>query len=45
MQILYWLINTQTIGGLVVIAAFTSALLIYLFTLRWIIRGAEEDEE
>lgn len=44
MELGYWLINTQTLGGLVVLAAFGTALVTYFFMLRWIVRGAEEDE-
>lgn len=42
--IIYWLINTQTIGSLIVIGIFCILLITYLFMLRWIIRGAEEEE-
>jgi len=44
LAIIYWLINTQTIGSLIVIAIFCLLLVTYFFMLRWIIRGAEEEE-
>ncbi len=45
MELLYWLINTQTLGGLVVLAAFGGAFTTYVFMLRWIMGDAEEEEE
>ena len=41
----FWLIDAATPGGLVVVFALGTALLIYFFMLRWIVRGAQEDEE
>ncbi len=45
MDTLYWLINTQTLGGMVVLAAFCGALVTYIFMVRWIAQGAQEDHK
>jgi hypothetical protein len=43
-ETLFWLINSQTIGGLVVVAVFLALLAAYGLMLRWIKQGAEVDE-
>jgi len=40
METLYWLINTQTLGGLVVVIVFGVVVTLYFFMLRWIVAGA-----
>ena len=45
MDVPFWLIDTATVGGLVVVVALGTALLIYFFMLRWIVQGAQEDED
>ena len=40
MDTLYWLINSQTLGGLVVLAVFSTAVTLYVLMLRWIVAGA-----
>lgn len=45
METLYWLINTQTIGGLVVLAVFSVVVTLYFFMLRWIIAGAQVTQD
>lgn len=45
MDVPFWLIDTGTIGGLVVVGALGGAMTIYFFMLLWIVRGAREDEE
>jgi len=44
METLYWLINTQTLGGLVVVTVFSTVVTLYFFMLRWIVAGAREEE-
>lgn len=44
MTTLFWLLDSQTLGGLVVVAVFVIACVAYLLILRWIRRGAEEEE-
>jgi len=44
MDTLYWLINTQTLGGLVVLAVFGIVVTLYFFMMRWIVAGAREEE-
>lgn len=44
MDTLYWLIDTQTFGGMVVLIVFCSVLVTYFFMLRWIAAGAREEE-
>jgi|YNPNPStandDraft_1061719.scaffolds.fasta_scaffold16244_4 hypothetical protein len=41
MEILYWLINTQTLGGLFVLAVFGFVLTLYVVMVRWILAGAQ----
>ncbi|GEM_PF-960426 len=41
METLYWLINTQTIGGVVVLVIFSIVVTLYFLMLRWIIAGAQ----
>lgn len=43
METLYWLINTQTIGGLIVVTVFGVVVTLYFFMLRWIVAGANEE--
>ena len=45
MDVPYWFFDTQTIGGVIVLTALGTALIIYVFMLLWIYRGAQEDEE
>lgn len=45
METLYWLINTQTIGGVFVFIVFSAVLAIYLLMLRWIIAGARVTQD
>jgi hypothetical protein len=40
METLYWLINTQTLGGLLVLCVFSIVVTLYFFMLRWIVAGA-----
>ncbi len=40
MDTLYWLINSQTLGGLVVLAVIGTVVTLYFFMLRWIVAGA-----
>ncbi len=35
----YWLINTASVGGLIVVAAFAILLVVYARVLRWIYDG------
>lgn len=44
METLYWLIDEQTFGGLVVLTVFCSVLVLYVLMLRWIATGAAEEE-
>ncbi len=44
METLYWLINEQTFGGMVVLTVFCTVLVTYFFMLRWIAAGAKEEE-
>jgi hypothetical protein len=45
LELLHWLLDAQTVGGLLVLAAFAVAALAYVLMLRWILLGAEEDSE
>lgn len=40
MDTLYWLINTQTLGGLVAMAVFGTVVTLYFLMMRWIVAGA-----
>ncbi len=40
----YWLINTASIGGLIVVAAFAILLIVYARVLRWIYDGGQANE-
>jgi hypothetical protein len=44
MDTLFWLIDSQTFGGVIVLVLFAFALLAYFFTLRWIVAGAREEK-
>ncbi len=44
MDTLYWLINTQTLGGLVVLTVFSTVVTLYFFMLRWIVAGGQTSE-
>lgn len=45
MTTLYWLINTQTLGGLVVLGVFGAVVTLYFFMLRWIVAGAQVSDD
>jgi hypothetical protein len=45
METLYWLINTQTIGGLFVLVVFGTVLTLYFVMVRWIIAGAQVTQD
>jgi hypothetical protein len=45
MNILYWLINTQSFGGLLAILVFFTVVTLYIFMLRWIVAGAQVEDE
>jgi hypothetical protein len=45
MDKLFWLINSQTLGGLGVVGVSGIALVIYFSLLRWIIAGAQGADE
>ncbi len=38
-----WFTNTATIGGMIILAVFTIAILVYIFLLRWIHAGGKSD--
>jgi hypothetical protein len=40
MDTLYWLINAETLGGLVVMAVFGTVVTLYFLMMRWIVAGA-----
>jgi hypothetical protein len=42
-DLLGWFTNTATIGGMIVMTVFTTAIVIYIFLLRWIHAGGESD--
>ena len=41
---IYWIINTPSIGGLVVVLVSGMLLTSAIFTLYWVMRGAQADE-
>ena len=43
MQMLHWLLDAQTIGGVLVLACLAMAGLTYALMLRWVLRGDEEE--
>ncbi len=43
-RFLHWLIDTPTVGGVVVLVVSGGLLAGYLITLRWIVQGAQADE-
>lgn len=45
METLYWLINTQTLGGVFVLIVFGTVLTLYFFMIRWIIAGARVTQD
>lgn len=45
METLYWLINTQTLGGVFVLIIFGAVLTLYFLMLRWIIAGAQVTQD
>lgn len=42
-NLLYVLINTPGIGGVIVMIVFTFALALYTILTRWILNGEEEE--
>lgn len=44
-RFVHWLIDTPSLGGLVVLIISSTMLIIFSLTLYWIMRGAEADEE
>ena len=42
-QLLYWLLDAQTIGGVLVLACLAMAGLTYALMVRWVLRGDEEE--
>jgi len=44
MEILFWMIDVPTLGGLVVLGVFGTVLTLYFFMLRWINAGGQESE-
>jgi len=44
-QLGYAFINTAGVGGMVVLAVYTLALIIYFFLTRWILRGGKTEKE
>lgn len=45
MDTLYWLINTQTIGGVFVLIVFGFVLALYFLMIRWIVAGAQVTQD
>ena len=45
MQILYWLVNTPGLGGLISILLGGGSILTYALMLRWIIQGGNVRED
>jgi hypothetical protein len=43
-RFVYWIINTPSIGGLVVVLASGAMLISALVILYWVMRGAQADE-
>jgi len=44
-ELLHWLIDAQTVGGLLVLAALAAFGLGYLLMIHWIVLGSREDED
>lgn len=44
-QILYAIINTPLVGGIVVVLLGLSIIIAIFFTLRWIAGGSRQDED
>lgn len=42
-DLIAWLTNTATIGGLVVLTVFVVAITAYIWMVRWICAGGETD--
>ncbi|MEK6256098.1 MAG: hypothetical protein N2C13_02125 [Chloroflexota bacterium] len=42
--LIYWLINTPGLGGIIAILLGPGIMLAVGFTLRWIMRGSQESE-
>lgn len=40
-ELIYWLINTPGVGGLIAMVLGAMSVTVYLLTLRWIQRGAD----
>lgn len=40
-ELIYWLINTPGVGGLIAILLGATSMTAYLLTLRWIQRGGD----
>ena len=45
MDLPFWLIDTATLGGAIVMAAFSACVITYALMLRWIALGAQEEDE
>ena len=44
MSVVYWLINSAGIGGLIVVTVFAVLLVSYARLLRWILDGGKADD-
>lgn len=44
LRFLYWLINTPTVGGAIVILIIVGLVTAFSLTLLWVTRGAAADE-
>ncbi len=43
LDLIYWLTNTASIGGIIVMTVFTGAIVVYILLLRWIHAGGASD--
>jgi hypothetical protein len=43
-RFLHWLIDTPSLGGLIVLTITSAVFIIVAFTLYWIVLGAQVDE-
>jgi hypothetical protein len=44
-RFVHWLIDTPTIGGVIVLSISGGIFIIFLLTLDWIVLGAQADED
>jgi hypothetical protein len=43
-RLVYWLVDTAGIGGIIALLVGGGSLTIYLLTLRWIAKGGDVDD-